>query len=393
MSLPTPTRRPPHTWHTQAHALWSAGQHQAALDTLLADLNAQGERRSSDRVLQLIYYIIQRGDWRSAAHFLAMQHASDPAHDEVLLNLAACLSRSGQHAQAVDHARRYLTRHPEHPLAWDILTNSLHASGQPEEASRAGTRALQIKDDASHPPSGLSLHTPPPAAERPSVIAYSLWGRQPTYLRGALDNLLAAPTLYPGWQVRIYLDDSVPADWQALLRELGADLRLQPAGQITRQKLCWRFHVANDPGVHRFLVRDIDSVLTARERAAVDAWIASGRSFHVMRDWWTHTDLMLAGMWGGLAGRLPSIAELLATYRPAAMETPNVDQWFLRDRVWPLLRDDCLVHDRCFRMAGAQPWPTPDPPGTEHVGQDECAANPQAQAERLRPWLARLGAG
>lgn len=363
---------------------------------LLGELNRHGHAKPSPLVLQLVYYLCQGNDWRAAAQFLLIQHASEPAHDEVLLNLTICLSRSGQHELAVQHARTYVQRHPDEPIAWDVLTNSLHACGQLQEARRTGTRALELKDRqalSTWPGTVITADCSPVPADQHDVIAFSLWGHQPTYLRGALDNLLAAPRLYPGWQVRIYLDDSVPPDWQALLRELGADLRLQPAGQITRQKLCWRFHVANDPGVHRFLVRDIDSVLTARERAAVDAWIASGRSFHVMRDWWTHTDLMLAGMWGGLAGRLPSIAELLATYRPAAMETPNVDQWFLRDRVWPLLRDDCLVHDRCFRMAGAQPWPTPDPPGTEHVGQDECAANPQAQAERLRPWLARLGAG
>jgi len=28
------------------------------------------------------------------------------------------------------------------------------------------------------------------------------------------------------------------------------------------------------------------------------------------------------------------------------MDTPNIDQIFLRDRVWPLLRGQCLVHDR-----------------------------------------------
>ena len=386
-------RAPPSGWHSPSHTFWLAGNRTAAIQTLLADLNRHdGPVKPTPRVLQWAYYLCLQGDWHTAAQCLALQHRHDPGNDEVLYNLAVALTRSGQAAAALPFSQRFVERHPTDPEAWDLLCASAQGSGRHDLARDAGTRALTLKDQRCPQPATPRPDPAPDPSRTAQVIAYSLWGRQPTYLRGALDNLLAAPTLYPGWQVRIYLDDSVPADWQALLRELGADLRLQPAGQITRQKLCWRFHVANDPGVHRFLVRDIDSVLTARERAAVDAWIASGRSFHVMRDWWTHTDLMLAGMWGGLAGRLPSIAELLATYRPAAMETPNVDQWFLRDRVWPLLRDDCLVHDRCFRMAGAQPWPTPDPPGTEHVGQDECAANPQAQAERLRPWLARLGA-
>lgn len=382
----------PPGWQADAHRLWTAGQREAALHALLGRLNAHGHDKPTPLVLQWVYYLCLLGDWAAAAQALRWQSDCAPDDRDVLYNLAVCCARSGQSAEGLTHSRRYAAHCPDDPAAWDAVCASAQACGLLTEAAQAGTRALTLKDRSASPSSTARVRSVS-ASGMTNVIAYSLWGRQPTYLRGALDNLLAAPTLYPGWQVRIYLDDSVPADWQALLRELGADLRLQPAGQITRQKLCWRFHVANDPGVHRFLVRDIDSVLTARERAAVDAWIASGRSFHVMRDWWTHTDLMLAGMWGGLAGRLPSIAELLATYRPAAMETPNVDQWFLRDRVWPLLRDDCLVHDRCFRMAGTQPWPTPDPPGTEHVGQDECAANPQAQAERLRPWLARLGAG
>lgn len=387
-------RQPPASWHAEADTLWNSGQQQAALATLLTDLNRHGHRKPSARVLQLVYYMFQRGDWQAAAGCLVQQHASDPANDEVLLNLAVCLSRSRQPQQAVHHARQYLQRHPNEALAWDVLTNSLWACGELAEATDAGTRALTLKDrQSTSARRTMVTRAPEPAATpRRDVIAFSLWGHQVTYLWGALENLLAAPRLYPGWQVRLYLDDTVPTPVQAMLRELGADLRLQPSGQTTRQKLCWRFHVANDPTVHRFLVRDIDSVLNARERAAVDAWLDSGETFHAMRDWWTHTDLMLAGMWGGIAGVLPPITELLANYRPAAMETPNVDQWFLRDVVWPLLRDDCLVHDRCFRMPDSQPWPTPDPPGTEHVGQDEHAADPQAQAERLRPWLARMRA-
>jgi hypothetical protein len=391
-------RQPPATWNAQADALWNSGQPQAAISTLLGDLNRHGQHKPSAKVLQLVYYLFQRGDWHSAAQCLLLQHASDPVDDEVLLNLAVCLSRSEQHTQATVHARRYVQRRPEEALAWDVLTNSLHACGHFDEARETGTQALRLKDrdsTAIRPRAAIAPRVLPAPSDstadvRRDVIAFSLWGQQANYLWGALDNLLAAPRLYPGWQVRIYHDDSVPLPVQALLRELGADLRLQPGAQTTRQKLCWRFHVANDPTVHRFLVRDIDSVLHARERAAVDAWIESGKTFHVMRDWWTHTDLMLAGMWGGIAGVLPPITELLAGYRPVTMETPNVDQWFLRDVVWPLLRGDCLVHDRCFTMPGSHPWPTPTPPGTEHVGQDEHATDPQAQAERLRPWLERM---
>jgi hypothetical protein len=125
-------------------------------------------------------------------------------------------------------------------------------------------------------------------------------------------------------------------------------------------------------------------VVNERERRAVDEWIASGYWFHAMRDWWTHTDLLLAGMWGGVAGVLPPLATMLSRYSPGVMETPNVDQWFLRDEVWRYVRQSCLVHDRCFRSPGSRPWPDPDPAGSIHVGQNVFAVGREAQEARLR---------
>jgi tetratricopeptide (TPR) repeat protein len=385
-------------WHAEAAARWTAGDQHGAMTLLLADLNRHGHHKPTPRVMQLVYYMFQRGDWAAAAGCLTLQHATDPASDQVLLNLAACLSRAGRTQEAVDRARDYVARHDDEPLAWDVLSSGLYTLGQLADAAEAGTRSLVLKDRlsvAAHRAAGGTTAAalpskPHDAVATQDVIAFSLWGAQPRYLWGALDNLLAARSLFPGWQPRIYLDDTVPAAWQAAFVELGAVLQPQPRGQTLRQRLCWRFHVANDPAVRRFLVRDIDSVLNPRDHAAVAAWLASGRRFHAMRDWWTHTDLILAGMWGGTAGVLPSIEALLDQYRPRAMETPNVDQWFLRDCVWPLLRDDCLVHDRCFHPPGRQPWPVPAPAGNLHVGQNEHATRLPEQRARIQAWLSRL---
>jgi hypothetical protein len=371
------------------------------MNMLLTELNRHGHHKPSPLVLQLAYYMFELGDWKAAAGALSLQHETDPANDQILLNLAACLSRAGRTAEAVQRARDYLARDANEPMVWDILCSGLYSMGQQAEAAQAGTQALLLKDRnsvAAHAASGASAALAPLSAGggsptgKTDVIAFSLWGASARYLWGALDNLLAARQLFAGWQVRISLDATVPAAWQAAFIELGAELDHQSPGQTLRQRLCWRFQVANDPGVRRFLVRDIDSLLNPRDAAAVNAWIASGRRFHVMRDWWTHTDLMLAGMWGGTAGVLPSINQLLAAYRPRALETPNVDQWFLRDCIWPLVRNDCLVHDRCFTSPGRQAWPTPTPPGNLHVGQNENATRPAEQQQRLHNWLKRLPA-
>lgn len=84
----------------------------------------------------------------------------------------------------------------------------------------------------------------------------------------------------PYWasQVRVYLDGSVPAPIISQLEYFGAQIVKMGdrglAGGIGG--MFWRFLVASDPGVDRFIVRDSDSRLNPRERLAVEEWILSG---------------------------------------------------------------------------------------------------------------------
>ncbi|WP_439838972.1 tetratricopeptide repeat protein [Aeromonas caviae] len=388
--------RLPAGWDGEAHGHWLQERRQEAIRCVLSRLNAE-TNKSVPLQLQFAYYLFLSGDPASAAQVLTLAYRSAPDNTEVLRNLCVCLSRSDQHERAVTHLVELVRREPDDYLVHDGLCTSLAKLGRHEEAAQAGTRALTLKDEAvSQPVAGWVLPAEGPdvwlaeQGEKQAVIAFSLWGAQPRYLRGALDNVLAAAYLYPGWRVRFYVDGSVPQGFLACLQEHGAEIKVQPDGQSQRQRLCWRFQVANDPGVGRFLVRDADSVLNLRERLAVDDWLASGRWFHIMRDWWSHTDLVLAGMWGGVAGVLPPLAPLMASYQPSTMETPNIDQWFLRDCLWRYLRQSARVHDRCFTPPGAVPWPQVAPPGNEHVGQDLFRARGDQQAIRLAPWIARL---
>jgi hypothetical protein len=309
------------------------------------------------------------------------------------VNLAVCLSRSGRFEAAVERAGECLKLRPDNVVAIDTLAHSLSKLGRYEEAAAAGTRSLVLKDRrAGQPPSDWSLPAMSPAAwagvaAKRNIISFSLWGSSPRYLRGAVDNVLAARRLYPGWTCVFFADESVPAAVRRTLIELGAQVRLEPGEQPIRYRLGWRFKVANEVGVGRFLVRDADSVVSERERDAVAAWLQSDCWFHAMRDWWTHSDLLLAGMWGGVAGVLPDLHRMLGGYQSAAMETPNIDQWFLRDRVWRYVRQTCLVHDRCFTPPGAVPWPGSGACATLHVGQDEFSVRGEEQERRVAAFM------
>jgi hypothetical protein len=385
----------PTGWHAQAHGLWQEGRRTGAIHSVLAQLNAESGSKPAPLVIQLAYYVFLVGDPKAAAGFLERGLQDHPDHLEMLLNAGACWSRAGVHDRTVAMIQRYLQKGGTDPVAYDALANAHSRLGNLEAAQAAGETSLRMKDAATRPVTGWTLPSATLGAfaalpGKRDVIAFSLFGNQPRYLRGAIDNALAARAVYPGWRLRFHVDGSVPADVTAALVELGCGLVREPDGQTMRQRLGWRFKVASDPGVGRFLVRDVDSVVGMREAAAVAEWIASGRWFHVMRDWWTHTDLILAGMWGGVADVLPAMAPLLDSYRPRAAETPNVDQWFLRDEIWRYVRQSCLVHDRCYRLFDARPWPGPAPEGDIHVGQDVFATRRIGQEQRLAAWIARV---
>ncbi|WP_454675444.1 tetratricopeptide repeat protein [Achromobacter pestifer] len=385
----------PAGWNGLAHKSWVRGDAQSAINIVLADLNRHGAQKPLGIILQFAFYLFNAEDFEAAARILEGARAGYPKDPQLLLNLAVCLTKTKRHELAADRLTELIAIQPDNAVAWDALCNVRRAQGRFEDAAQAGTQALTLKDEAqAEAPSNWKLPAESPSAwlratgkAQHSVLSFSLWGSGQSYLRGAIDNTLAAAHFYPGWQVRFYLDDTVPVAVRETLATLGADVRMETAGQNTRQRLTWRFKVADDPHVGRFVVRDADSVVNQRERSAVEAWIASDRWFHVMRDWWTHTDLMLAGMWGGIAGALPKIEPLLKTYTPPAVATSTIDQWFLRDKVWRYVRTSCLIHDRCFPVPNAVPWPDPAPADDTHVGMNDHILVEETQATRLREAL------
>ena len=60
----------------------------------------------------------------------------------------------------------------------------------------------------------------------------------------------------------------------------------------------WRFFPTLDPQVEYFVSRDLDSMFSDREEAAVNAWLKSGKAHHMMRDHPQHSINILGSGWG-----------------------------------------------------------------------------------------------
>ncbi|MEM0990183.1 MAG: tetratricopeptide repeat protein [Pseudomonadota bacterium] len=316
--------------------------------------------------------------WADAVE--AFQHylTLDPQNDRARENLAMSLLRMGRAAEAIGHLDALHAADPARLNILDGLADGHGQLGNTDAARKAGERALALRDAtvmANHQARGTAAvlsPVPPFRGDRPdeNIIAFSLFGDGARYREGVLQNARAIPFVYPSWRARIYAGPDQPAALLDALRDLGAQVQVMPAPERFADGLFWRFRALQDPAVRRFLVRDADSVVSVRERVAVDAWLAAGTHFHVMRDHAAQTDLILAGLWGGVANALPPLAKLLDgyTYAPST-ESRTADQKFLRERVWPLIKPSVTIHDSLYRSFGALPFPALGtlPPG-RHLG-------------------------
>lgn len=105
-----------------------------------------------------------------------------------------------------------------------------------------------------------------PISSEKRVISFGLYGSNPKYTTGAIHNVQLASTYFPGWVCRFYVTSDVPQDVLTKLKELGAEIEDIPSGMGYTSGMFWRFMVASDDTVDRYIVRDTDSRLNSRDR-------------------------------------------------------------------------------------------------------------------------------
>lgn len=193
------------------------------------------------------------------------------------------------------------------------------------------------------------------------VISFSLWGDNPKYTIGAIRNSELAKIIYPEWTVVMHIANDVPLEVVNTL--LNNSVQLIRYQEGSWNSMFWRFLNADSNDI--VISRDCDSRLNYRERAAVDEWLNSNKDFHIMRDHRCHAVPILGGMWGSRNGILKGISSMISNYNKGEYDNKwQVDQNFLRDIVYPIVKDKSIVHDEFFEK---KPFPT-QRIGNEFVG-------------------------
>ena len=184
------------------------------------------------------------------------------------------------------------------------------------------------------------------------IISFALWGNNFRYVGGALQNIELAKKYFPDWICRFYIGRSTEEKFIEKIKSFDnvEIIRMDEEGNWTG--MFWRFKAICDPDVDIMLSRDTDSRLGQREYEAVKEFEQSDKLFHIIRDHPNHGIPILGGMWGTKKGIIDNIDKLINKFTKG--DFWQVDQNFLTKYIYPIVKDDSLVHDEFFEK---KPFP------------------------------------
>jgi hypothetical protein len=182
------------------------------------------------------------------------------------------------------------------------------------------------------------------------IISFGLWGSNPMYLNGTIENVKLIESLLPDWICRFYIDSNINVDIKKFLQLKKCQIiEIQDCKKYGLMK---RFLPLFDSSIERFLIRDTDSRVTPREVHLIRRWEESNFNFFIIRDHIAHTFPIMGGVWGGKPNILPkefehifnSFIDDIDKYKVFHdyFEYYNCDQFFLRDELWKYIKEDHL---------------------------------------------------
>lgn len=186
-----------------------------------------------------------------------------------------------------------------------------------------------------------------PLTDGKKIISFTLYGNNPFYTEGAIQNAILAPYVYPGWTCRFYVDHSVPSNiieslldknCQIYLVKNSKDFEFNP-----RTKLLWRFLPVGENV--RFISRDADSRLNSKEAWATNKWMETEKKFTRIFDI-GETNIILGGCWGATSiknvSAISDIEKKIFEWVNLKSKKRDTDEKFLEQIVLPLLEKSVL---------------------------------------------------
>jgi hypothetical protein len=175
------------------------------------------------------------------------------------------------------------------------------------------------------------------------VISFSLWGNKPIYLVGSIRNADLAKQFYPDFQCWFYIHkDTVPENIIAELQQKDNVKIIFKSGDLSKIKpMMWRFEAIDHPDVEINMSRDVDTKILLREKLAVNQWLQSDKSLHIMRDHPWHNYPIQGGMFGVKKTNVNWTNLMDNLIQNSAR---IYDQNFLANQIYPLYKNNMMIH-------------------------------------------------
>jgi hypothetical protein len=160
------------------------------------------------------------------------------------------------------------------------------------------------------------------------VFSFCLYGTEPNYYTGLLENIALIKEYYPTFSIIVFkgvcdpswvIPDGVIVDNTNREGHINALLRYIPMS-------------TEEVG----FVRDADSRVDARDRWCIDEFLKSDKMYHSIRDHYHHRSKLMAGTFGWKR----SLPLMIPTHEVSY----GYDEHFLATQVYDLIKQDLLVH-------------------------------------------------
>lgn len=226
------------------------------------------------------------------------------------------------------------------------------------------------------------------------VFSFSLWGDDGRYMKGAIAVADQVAVMFPGFECWFYIHTGVPATVVEALREkANVRVSIMDCDLTTSKPMMWRFRAIDDPNCEAMMPRDTDTRFYLREKFAIQEWLESGKTFHIMRDCPHHWERIMGGMFGTRRVNF-SWTELISLWPQQGHR--DYDQAFLKTIIYPRMSTDMMVHDSFYNYEeGARKFPIDFDPDFHFVGEyvfEDGTRDTRSVELTRREWLRKGGA-
>jgi len=179
------------------------------------------------------------------------------------------------------------------------------------------------------------------------LFSFTLYGSNSLYTNGAIKNATLIPKIFgPSYKARFYvidIDQSIINTLRSLNAEV-IEMKNHPNNLMKDYKF-FRFLAIKEDNIVFF--RDCDSIVSWREKIMINEFLSSNKKLHIIRDHPNHKEHIMAGLFGINKCGIPNhlLLELINQSNLKDINKYNVDQLFLAKFIYPLFKNDMLIHD------------------------------------------------